>query len=131
MEEVVRLLEAALLPELAAFGESLSRAVPCITTETFSHRHAQALHSLGLSCYPTGTDVLDQRCVALIVNVIDLQGLSVKGYVAWQVPSLRTEAETAVYQNPTGQELTTFCHRVRDLFEPLQAAARRGRPPRS
>ena len=131
MEEAVRFLEAALLPEMAAFGESLSRAVPRITTETFSHRHAQVLHSLGVSCYPEGTDALDERCVALIVNVIDQAGLSVKGYVAWQMPSLHQEAETAVYQDPTGQELATFCHRVRDLFESLQAAARRGRPPRS
>ena len=128
MEEAVNLLEAALLGELAAFGEMLSRVDPAITTETFSHRHAPIVHSLGLSCFPTGANALDERCVALIVNVIDHAGLSVKGYVGWQGPSFHQEAETAVHAHLGADGLAEFCARVRELFGPLRAAALRGGP---
>ena len=94
VESAVKYLEAAIMPEMAAFGESLSRAAPWIATETFSHCHATVMHSLGLSCFPTGSNALDAGCVALIVNVFDHVGLSLKGYVAWQFPSHFHEAET-------------------------------------
>jgi hypothetical protein len=130
VEEVVRALEVALLPELAAFGETLTRQIPGIATETFSLRHVLIVHSLGLNCFPKGSDALDERCISLIVNVIDKSGLGVKGCIQWQAPSFYLEAETAVCQNPSAEELNVFCQRVRELFGPLHAAADRGVPPR-
>ena len=130
MEEAVSVLEAALLADMAAFGDSLSRLLPGIATETFSHRHAHILHSLGLNCFPAGANALDERCVSLIVNVIDHAGLSVKGFVVWQEPSCHEEAETAGYEKLGLEELAEFCQRVRELFDPLRAAALRGGPPR-
>jgi hypothetical protein len=129
VEEAVRILETAILPELAAFGGLLSREIPGIATETFSLRHAPILHCLGLSCFPAGSGALDERCVALIVNVIDWGGLVVSGYVQWQAPALSLETEIAVCQNPSPEELAAFCPRVRELFAPLRAAVFRGRPP--
>ena len=130
MDDTVRYLES-LLPEMAAFGESVAHALPGVACRTFSHRHADCLHSLGLNCFPIGSDELDERCVALIVNVIDHAGLMVKGYVQWQVPSLHHEAETAVYEDPSAEDLAEFRQAVRGLFRPLRAATERGTGPRS
>jgi hypothetical protein len=128
MEETVRFLES-LLPELAAVGESLSRTLPGVASRTFTYRHAHTLHSLGLSCFPAGSDELDERCVALIVNVFEHDGLSLKGYVQWQAPSFHTEAETAVCENPSADDLAAFHQSVRGLSGPLQAAVQRAKPP--
>lgn len=125
VDEIVCYLEAALLDELAAFGESLSQSLPGISTETFSHRHATIVHHMGLSCFPAGSDVLDEKCVSVIVGIIGIEGLSVSAYVQWQSPSFHREAETPVHLNPTSQQLEDFCSQVRKLFGRLQDAASR------
>lgn len=128
MWDVVEALES-LLPEFEAFGESLSHTMPGVAARTFSLRHARQLHSLGLSCFPVGSDELDERCVALIVNIIKINGLTLKGYVQWQAPSLHHEAETPVCNNPSPDDLAAFCESIRGLLAPLRAAAQRGNPP--
>ena len=123
----MRFLES-FLPELATFGLSLSRVFPDVASRTFSHRHAEMIHSLGLSCFPTGSNELDERCVALIVNVFAFDGLMVKGYVQWQAPSFHQEAETAVFNNPSALDFATISQAVRGLLVPLRVALVRGKP---
>jgi hypothetical protein len=127
-DAVVRVLKAILLPELSEFGRSVCRTTSDIATETFSHRHAACLHSLGLSCYPAGTSPGHEHCVALYVNVFDFSGLSVRGFVSWGWPSLHTESMTALYAEPAPRDLGNFFQEVRGLYEQLRAAARRGKP---
>ena len=123
MEQAVQYLTAELLPELAILGETLARTKPGIATTTFSHRHALQLHSFGLSCFPAGSDQGDERCVSLIVNVIDIDRLSVRGFIKGGAPSFPTEAETAFFLHPTIDELAVFCGEVRGLFRTLATAA--------
>ena len=127
MEDAIRYLES-MLPEITTFGMALSRERLGVESRTFSHRHSQSVHSLGLSCFPAGSNELDERCVALIVNVFDWDKLGVKAYVQWQATSFYTEAEPAVFDNPNAADLATFSESVRELFLPLQAAIVRGKP---
>ncbi len=119
------------MPRLVDFGRSLSLSDPNIVAETFSHRHAEVTHSLGLGCYPVGTDSQDPRTVALIVTVIAITEPSMKGYVAWQGPSFHYEGETAIYDAFGETELARFAAELDGLLGVLAAAVQRGVPPRS
>jgi hypothetical protein len=121
VDEVVRALQS-LMPEFAAFGNLLSQSYPGVESQVFSHRHADAVHSLGVSCFPAGSNELDERCVSLIVNIIELEGLSVRGFVQWQAPSFQIEAETAIFSEPSVDDLVRFRASVRGLLDRLQAA---------
>src|SRR5687767_1874004 len=95
IDAIVERLEASCIPRLADFRQSLALANTHIVAETFSHRHADVVHNLGLSCHPAGTDSSDPRTVALIVNVFAINKPSIKGYVQWQRPSCHIEGGTA------------------------------------
>jgi hypothetical protein len=129
VEKVVCYLKATLLQELESFAQSFSQDAPGIATETYSYRHDDILHSLGVNCFPAGTNVLDERCVALIVNVIDFRRLTVKGNVQWAAPPFEIEGETALFENPNSEDLFTFCNQVRALLGTLRNAALRGHAP--
>src|SRR4051812_9169647 len=70
INDIVGGLEASWMPRLNDFGRSLALSHPHIVAKTFSHRHAEVVHNLGMSCYPVGSDSSDPRAVALIVTVM-------------------------------------------------------------
>ncbi len=117
------------MPRLAAFGRSLALSNPRIVAEKFSHLHAEVTHSLGLSCYPVGTNSFDPRTVALIVTVTAINELSMKGYVAWQLPSFHHEGETAIHTVFDEAGFTRFAEELDGLMGVLAAAIERGAPP--
>jgi hypothetical protein len=129
IDGIVERLEASCMPRLADFPRLLALSNPHIVAETFSHRHAEVTHNLGLSCHPVGTDSLDPRTVALIVTVIAIKEPSMKGYVAWQSPSFHHEGETAIYNAFGETEFARFAAELDGLLSVLAAAAQRGVPP--
>jgi hypothetical protein len=129
IDGIVERLEASCMPRLSEFGRSLVLSNPHIVAETFSHRHAEVTHSLGLSCYPVGADSFDPRTVALIVTVIAINEPSMKGYVAWQSPSFYHEGETAIHTAFDEAGFTRFAEELNELTGLLAAAVQRGAPP--
>jgi hypothetical protein len=128
MIDVVAFLESALLPELRDLGVLIEKEVPTYAVELFSIRHADELHAMGMSCFPKASSPVDPRCVALIVNVIKIDSLTLKGAICWQAPSLVVEAETAIYRDPGDDGLAKFCRDVRQLYNSFKTAVTRGQP---
>jgi len=124
---IVARLEASFIPRLEAFGRSLMQSNEGIVAEASSHRHADCVHSLGLSCRPIGTEPGDPRTVALIVNVIDREELGLRGFVVWQ--SNHYEGMTAVYDTFEQADFDRFDDEIRELLNTLATAVQRGSPP--
>ena len=114
-----------LLPEFQAFGTLLSEAYQEIETKTFSHRHGEREHSMGLACFPAGSNELDAKCVSLIITMIDLKWLGIKGYVAVNRPPYTHEAETCVIRNPSQRSLQRAFPKMRSLLGPFRQTVQR------
>lgn len=123
VDDAVKVL-VGLLPELEAYGKLLTRDHSRTNCRTFSHRHVDLFHFLGLSCFPIGSNEHDARRVSLIVSIIGINELTIRGYVRQGVLG-RNEAEVVTCRNPSANDLAEFCQSVGELFEPLRAAIER------
>jgi len=92
-----------LLPELQAFGNLLREDCKEVETKTFSNRHGDGVHSMGLACFPAGSSEIDAKCVSLIITLIGRRWLGIKGYVS--------SADGALYPR---QQLTALPNQVVD-----------------
>lgn len=131
-------LEQRLLPELTSLANDLTAVWPGYEMKTFSLRHAEAVHSLGLWCAAPGLDVEDDSR-GIIINVIGFEDLSVRGFVEWETcrcgrasrTGVVVEAMTRSYSpQSSGGGVDAFLLAVPSLYRGLRRAFRRGHPPR-
>jgi hypothetical protein len=125
VDRIVQALES-LIPELDAFGESLTQEFPLVRTQTTSRRHDDTLYSVALTCVRTQADELDERCVVLIAYFAEFDAPVLNAFVQWVSPPFRREAQVAECKGPNAHDLAQFCHSVRGLLDPLRSAVRRG-----
>jgi hypothetical protein len=128
-----------LLPDLETLAIELRAGWPQFNIETFSHRHADVVHSLGLWCAAPGHDFRredDSR--GIIINVTGVSSLSVRGFVQWNRTCMlwswryrRFLPSTAFeYMTPLGErDEEGIIRNAPRLYEALRQAMHRGSAP--
>lgn len=124
MNDVVKQFET-LLPEFRAFGTTLEACHENVESQIFSIRHSQGVHNLRLNCFPRGSTELDERCVALIVTIIELDSVTIKGYVAVNRSPFPSECETKVFRNPSQRSIRKALQEVKSLVRKFEEIVKR------
>jgi hypothetical protein len=136
IDAVVKALEIKLLPELGNHAAMLKMKFPDFIFETFSLRHANEVHTLGLRCHSNkSTSVRDT--FSLHINVFAIKGISVRGFVGWNsfykdsrgMGRRHFEAMTRSYKNVTSDNLSCLYQEIPKLYAGLKRALKRGHPP--
>jgi hypothetical protein len=136
VDPFVSALEAALLPELERRRVLLTEDARFAEAEVVSIRHADAVHTVALTCHPVSAATTEESYFVL-VNVLGVFGIRLRGFVAWSQPFVRDrlpgytvyEARTRPYRLDSVDRLEGFLALLPTLFAGFDRGIRRGRPP--
>lgn len=136
MDPVVNALEIALLPELERRRTLLSEDARFADTNVFSLRHAEVIHTMGLSCHPVSAATAEES-YSVYVNIIGISGISLRGFVCWDQPFVLNrlpgytipEAMTRPFALESANRLDEFLALLPALFRGFERGLRRGQPP--
>jgi hypothetical protein len=130
-------VEGHLLSEMTVLGKELQSMRPEFTIETFSHRHSEGVHSLGLWCAaPHHNPLIEDDSRGIVVNVFGFNGLSIRGFVHWNrtYPSSptskaqHTEFMTRIYTTECAGGPSSILMEAPKLYSAMKRAHRRGSP---
>jgi hypothetical protein len=136
IDTVVKALEIKLLPEVENHAAALKTKFPDYIFETFSIRHVNEVHTLGLRCH-SNKSASAKDIFSLHINVLGVKGISVRGFVDWNsiykdqagMGRRHFEAMTRSYKNVTKENLNDLYQEIPKLYGGLKRALERGHPP--
>jgi hypothetical protein len=132
-DEFVRRVEQRVLSECEALAQELRAAWPAFDVKTFSHRHVDVAHALGLWCAVPGyRRGIEDDSRGIIINLTGIHHLSARGFVEWNRP-LRmgnmmitvSEVATRSCRPRTADDLGCFFQELPTLYDGLRGAMRR------
>ena len=105
---------------MTALADELRAVPPYYTVRTFSHRHADVVHALGIWCSALARD----DCRGIVVNVLGVTGLSARGLLYLGTAFSDADRMTAIYT--VGGEVAeeTFLREMRALYQRLRELCR-------
>jgi hypothetical protein len=136
VDPVVSALEVALLPELERRRLLLSQDARFAGTKVFSLRHADVVHTIGLTCHPVSAATAEES-YSVYVNIIGVSGIGLRGFASWDQPFIIDrlpgysihEAMTHPFRLESVNRLDEFLALLPALFGGFERGIRRGRPP--
>ena len=136
MDMTVSALEVELLPKFRRRRARLSEDPRFSEAKVVSIRHADVVHTIGLTCHPVAA-LTPEEDYSLYVNIIGASGISLRGFVLWSQPFIvdrlagyaTYEAMTRPYRLESVVGLDEFLEYLPPLFNAFERGIQRGRPP--
>ena len=136
MDHIVSALEVALLPELERRRVMISEDARFTETKVVSLRHAEVVHTIGLTCHPVSAATAEES-YSVHVNIIGVSGISLRGFACWDQPFIIDrlpgytiyETMTRPFRLESVNRLDEFLAFLPALFSGFDRGIRRGRPP--
>ena len=136
VDPIIRALEVVLLPELERRRVLLSEDARFDETKVVSLRHADVVHTIGLTCHPVSAATAEES-YSVHVNIIGLSGIGLRGFACWDQPFIIDrlpgytiyEAMTRPFRLESLNRLDEFLALLPALFSGFERGIRRGWPP--
>jgi hypothetical protein len=135
-EAAVRAVEQNVLANLEQRRQAIQRDGRFTAARIDSMRHGDAIHTIGLSCHPTGARA-PQDTYALCINLSSVHGLGLRGFAFWSQSYVRGrspgylvyEAVTPSFRCTETGGIQDFLQALEPLFQAFDQGLQRGKPP--
>jgi hypothetical protein len=137
-DRIVSQVEAVLLPKLEELRTCAGGDHRFDEVTTFSRRHADIVHAVGLSCHPFRTATIEET-YSLCVQITHWKRFCIRGFVAWHQTYSRNRLrgymiyEATIPDSASGPDdnLEGFTMHLPALCKGFERGLRRGLPPRT
>ena len=148
-EPLIKEMEKVMMPELQRRSDALNCDSRFEDVRVATMRHADVLHTIGLSCHPIASPAPHDH-YSICVNLIAHSGLMMRGFVTWSQPYHSVPVKTASgtvsgYRNLSGytiregmtrpfyfrpgKKVEDFVLLLPPLYSAFDRGVRRGHPP--
>jgi hypothetical protein len=150
-EPLIKEMERVMMPELQRRYEALTSDSRFEEVRVVSMRHAEVVHTIGLTCHPIASSS-PHDTYSISINIIAHRGLMMRGFVTWSQPYLSVADKKAqegvvapTYRNlsgytiregmtrpfyfRSGETLEDFVLHLPPLYSAFERGVRRGHPP--
>ncbi|HWW02600.1 MAG TPA: hypothetical protein VNZ64_23075 [Candidatus Acidoferrum sp.] len=148
-EVLIKEMESVMMPELQRRADALRDDKRFTDVRVVSRRHAQVIHTIGLSCHPVAAlSSSDQYSIG--INIMGHGGLSMRGFVTWSEPYQSAPVKTAAgkvsgrrnlggytiqegvtrpFDFQPGETVEDFVRLLPTLYDAFDRGVERGHPP--